>query len=185
MKLNHLPNILTILRLLLIAPLMWALVRQSYDLALAIFAFAGLTDALDGYLARRFSWTSRFGSIVDPLADKLLLTTSFVTLTWLGHIPVWLCVVVVARDVLIISGVAFFHYLLGRLEFSPSWISKINTFLQIVLVLAVLVSLSLHLLPLWFMEGLMLAVLFTTTGSMVNYTVQWGRRGIRVLKATD
>jgi len=85
--LRHLPNLISMLRILMVPPVAWLIVEQHYALALGLFVVAGVSDGVDGFLAKHYGWTSRLGSILDPLADKLLLSVSFVTLAWLGHLP--------------------------------------------------------------------------------------------------
>src|SRR5690348_7584191 len=101
---RHIPNALCILRMLLVVPVAWLLVTDKYWLTLGMFAFAAATDGLDGFLAKRFGWTSELGKILDPLADKILLVGVFITLGALGVIPVWLVATAVARDVIITAG---------------------------------------------------------------------------------
>ena len=112
--LRHLPNLISVFRVLLVPPVVWLMVQGRYGEALALFVIAGASDGLDGYLAKHFGWVSRFGSIIDPLADKLLLTASFFTLAWLGHLPLWLAVLVIARDLVIVIGGLAYHYLVGK-----------------------------------------------------------------------
>ena len=100
MKPSDIPNLITVFRFLLVPPLVWLLLNDRFGAALVVFGVAGFSDGLDGFLAKRFHWTSRIGALLDPLADKLLLIASFVTLGWLGWIPVWLVVLVCLRDVL-------------------------------------------------------------------------------------
>lgn len=137
---KDIPNLICILRILLIAPVVWVLVTEQYTLALWLFAIAGISDGIDGFLAKHYHWESRLGSILDPIADKLLLVVSFATLTYMGLLPAWLLWVVLARDVIIVSGGLAYHYLLGQFELTPLWSSKINTALQILLVFAVIVQ---------------------------------------------
>lgn len=181
MKLSYIPNFITCLRLLLVAPVIYSLVNEQYFLGLILFVLAGLTDALDGLLARLYGWTSRFGAIADPLADKLLLMSSFITLYWLGVIPVWLMFIIIARDIWIMTGVLIYRYITGKLEIMPSGISKINTFLQILLVPVLLLDLSVIPLPAPLVMGLMLAVLFTSVASFLHYTWVWGYRALKSL----
>jgi len=170
MKLRYIPNILTSLRFLLVIPVLISLLTQQYALALGLFLLAGLTDGLDGLLARLYGWTSHFGAVADPLADKLLLTTSFIALAYLGQIPIWLVVLVVVRDIWIMCGVLAYRYFIGELEFIPTGISKINTFLQILLVILVLVHLSFQTLPLIVLTGTMWLVALTSLISLLHYT---------------
>jgi len=104
LKRQDLPNIISILRIVLVLPVVWALLNNYFLWALVLFTIAGISDALDGFLAKHFHWESRLGSILDPLADKLLLIASFASLTWLGLIPVWLFWMALGRDFLIVIG---------------------------------------------------------------------------------
>ena len=153
-------------------------------MALILFAIAGSSDAIDGYLAKHFKWQSRVGSILDPLADKLLLVSTFLTLTWLDLVPLWLLIAVIARDVLIVIGAVSFHYLFGKFEMEPSILSKMNTFFQIVYLLAVVFyhdELVISFKP-WIIEALMYVVLLTTIASGINYVWIWGRRALDASK---
>ena len=123
----HLPNAICILRMLLVVPIVMLLLEQSYLHALVLIVVAGLSDALDGFLARRFGWTTRIGGLLDPLADKLLLVAVFAALCWEGHVPVWLFLTVVGRDLTIVFGGVAYEYLVGRVEPHPSLVGKLNT----------------------------------------------------------
>lgn len=178
MKLCYIPNLITCLRFLLVGPVLFALLNGYDLLALCLFVLAGLTDALDGLLARLYGWTSRFGAIADPLADKLLLMSSFIALAWLKVTPLWLMAVIVGRDIWILGGVLIYRCLIGHFEVVPSGISKVNTFLQIVLVPLLLVDLSLWQLPSFLLQGLMVAVLTTSIASFLHYTWIFGSRAV-------
>ncbi|HEX2492602.1 MAG TPA: CDP-alcohol phosphatidyltransferase family protein, partial [Steroidobacter sp.] len=110
---RHIPNALSVLRILLVAPVVWLLARADYASTLWLFGFAAATDGLDGFLAKRFGWTSELGKILDPLADKVLLVGVFVTLAVTGLTPVWLASVAVARDVTITAGAIAYQILYG------------------------------------------------------------------------
>ena len=140
--LRHLPNVITVLRILLVIPLGWAIMREHQLLALLLAAVAGASDALDGWLARRFHWQSRLGAWLDPAADKLMLATGFVGLSVIGATPWWLTLLVLGRDVVIVAGALAYHWLKERLVVAPSRISKWNTVLQIGWVVLVLFSLQ-------------------------------------------
>ncbi|GAB4351640.1 MAG: CDP-alcohol phosphatidyltransferase family protein [Gammaproteobacteria bacterium] len=176
---RDIPNILTILRILLVAPIVVLMVEERYLTAMALFAVAGISDGLDGYLAKRNGWVTRLGSFLDPLADKVLLVCSYVTLGWNGLLPWWLVALVIGRDLLILGGAAAFRILVGRFNAEPTLVSKTNTFAQIVLVLAVvfdqLVAWSLQHL----VEPLLYVVAATTIASGVGYVWEWGRRALR------
>lgn len=184
MKLNQLPNIITVFRLFLVPPVVWALLHSEFGLALILFFIAGSSDALDGFLAKHFNWQSRLGSILDPLADKLLLVCTFLTLTWLGFVPLWLLIAVIVRDLLIVIGATSFHYLFGKFEMEPTFLSKMNTVFQIVYVLAVIFyhdELVITFKP-WIIEALVYVVLLTTIASGANYVWIWGRRALDASK---
>jgi len=135
-KARDIPNIISIIRILLVLPFVVLILRQEFTWALVLFFVAGVSDGIDGYLAKHNNWTSRLGSILDPLADKLLLVSSFITLGWLNILPVWLVAAVLLRDLAIISGGLAYHVLVGRYEMEPTIVSKLNTFFQIMLVLS-------------------------------------------------
>ncbi len=132
---RHLPNALCVLRILLIVPIAWALLHGAVLTALVVFALAAFTDALDGFLAKRFHWESELGKRLDPLADKLLLVTVFVVIALLEWVPFWLAAAAVLRDLLITVGGLTYLYLYGDPKGQPTFISKANTLLQVVLVL--------------------------------------------------
>ncbi len=138
MNFSSVPNALSILRIILTVPVVMTLLNHQYFLAMVLFFVAGITDALDGWIAKRYSFESRLGSILDPVADKLLLVSSFVTLYLIGLLPLWLLVLVFLRDLMIVSGTVgcFIGAGVPKNELlSPSKLSKINTALQITLVL--------------------------------------------------
>ena len=171
--LRQLPNLLTLLRLCLTLPIALLLLEQQYAQALIWFALAGASDGLDGFLARRFGWISRFGSIVDPLADKLLLVTSYICLSIVGDLPVWLTAVVLGRDLLLLAGVMVYRQMLGPFEVRPSWLGKLSTLLQIVLVLALLLELSIQPAFVEVHRMLEWLVLLVTLASGAEYCRVW------------
>lgn len=169
MILAQLPNAITLFRIGCVVPVAVLIGSQHYAWALLWFLVAGVSDGLDGYLAKRFGWGSRFGAIADPLADKLLLVLSYGVLTWQGHIPFWLFILVMARDVVIVFGGVIVHLLWGAYGVVPSRLSKLNTLLQIILVLCVLWHLGLHALPEELLPVLYVVVASTTIASGVHY----------------
>jgi cardiolipin synthase len=177
--LRDIPNIISLLRIALVIPVVYLLIQRQFSYALVLFFIAGISDGLDGYLAKRNNWTTRLGSILDPLADKLLLVFSYFALGWLGEIPMWLVAAVVIRDLVIIVGAIAYHELIGIYDMTPTWMSKTNTFFQIVLVLAVVFSSGAYRLPEMVIDGLIITVAVTTVGSGINYVWVWGHRAIR------
>jgi len=178
--LKDLPNLISIARILLTLPVAYLLLQERFGEELLLFFVAGVSDALDGWLAKRFGWHSRLGSILDPLADKLLLVTSFVCLAWVEIIPFWLVAMVLCRDLIIILGALAFHLLIGRYEMAPTWISKINTALQIILVLALVLSHGVYPLPGGMLAWLVYGVSVTTVLSGLDYVWTWGRKAYRI-----
>lgn len=169
MKLKYIPNIITLIRILLIVPFLVAFFREQYHVAFYIFLIAGFSDGVDGYLARYFNWQSHFGAFIDPLADKLLMMISFICLAWLGVIPLILFWIVILRDIIIMSGVGGILYIRGEIDVQPSLVSKLNTVLQIALIAFLLFELAYHTLADQFIFGLMIAVTITTIASLVGY----------------
>ncbi|EMP56491.1 CDP-diacylglycerol--glycerol-3-phosphate 3-phosphatidyltransferase [Marinobacter santoriniensis NKSG1] len=173
------PNALTFLRIVLIVPFAAALLMENYRYALAIFFLASVTDAFDGFLARHFNWRSRFGAIADPLADKALLITSYLMLTLTSVLPVWLFAIVLGRDLLIVGGALAYHYTVGRFEMEPSIPGKINTFVQILVVLAIIVLLAGFPMPTWVRDVGVLLVALSAVVSGGHYLLVWGMRAWR------
>jgi cardiolipin synthase (CMP-forming) len=178
--LRQLPNALCVLRMLLAVPLAWALFHGQIGYTLGLFAFAAVTDGLDGFLAKRFNWTSELGKALDPLADKILLVTAFVSLTWIGYVPLWLAFTVVVRDVVITVGAISYRILCGPLtDAQPTIISKVNTLVQIVYVLCVVAALRFSTaLTLW-TNVLTTLVLVTTIASGIDYVATYTQLAIR------
>lgn len=173
------PNALTFMRIVLIAPFAGALLMESYRLALLIFFVAAVSDGFDGFLARHYNWRSRVGAIADPLADKALLITAYLMLTLTSVLPVWLFLVVLGRDLLIVVGALAYHYGIGRYEMEPSMLGKINTLIQILVVLAIIILLAgLPMLP-WVLDAGILLVAVSAVISGGHYMLIWGVRAWR------
>ena len=175
---RHLPNALCILRMLLVVPVAWLLNAGEYQLTLWLFAFAALTDGLDGFIAKRFGWTSELGKILDPLADKILLICVFITLAALGIVPTWLAATAVARDVIITAGAISYNALYGYPHGKPTTISKINTLCQISYLLLAVASKASDWTP---SNALMIfgaLVFVTTVVSGIDYVVTYARKAL-------
>ncbi len=170
MSLSVIPNVITIIRVLLIAPFVMYLLQGDYEAALIIFLIAGASDGLDGLLAKGFKWQSRFGSITDPLADKLLFFVALLLLAVKGHVSWNLFWVATLRDIIIVTGATWFHFKYGRYDMKPTLISKLNTVLLILLVLLVLVSLAQwYPLPDWLFESFEWVIITTSVISGIHY----------------
>ncbi len=130
----NIPNILTVLRMLLVPVFAFLIIKDRLGLAISVFLVAGVTDALDGYIAKRFSLRTEFGANIDPLADKLLLSTAFIILTAKGFLPLWLTALVILRDVVILVGIVSLRLSGRKVEIVPSISGKATTALQILTV---------------------------------------------------
>ncbi|MEW8014114.1 MAG: CDP-alcohol phosphatidyltransferase family protein [Candidatus Sedimenticola endophacoides] len=180
MRREDIPNLISILRIFLTIPVVWMLLEQRFGWALVLFFIAGVSDGLDGYLAKRNGWESRLGGLLDPLADKVLLVSSFLSLALIGVVPVWLVLLVILRDLVIVTGALVYHYRIAELEAVPSMLSKINTTAQIILVLSVVLDRGLLVLPQWLIVSLVWVVCLTTIASGLDYVWVWSRRAVRI-----
>ncbi len=171
-----LPNFISIARLLCVPVIVWLIVTDEMAAAFWLFVAAGVSDAVDGYIAKRFGASTELGRYIDPLADKALLVSVFVTLGLRGALPDFLVILVVFRDVLIIGGALLFHTLTDRtMRMEPVLISKVNTLLQIVLVGVVLAHLGMGLDDRGAAAVLIYAAAITTVLSGGAYLVRWVR----------
>jgi cardiolipin synthase len=176
MSLSWIPNAITTVRILLVAPLLLLILRGEYGGALALFLIAGFSDALDGYLAGRFGWETRIGALLDPVADKLLVAGMFITLAYIGLIPVWLAVIVILRDVVIVGGAFAYHYLIEPVTGQPTTISKINTTVQLLFLLFVLTRAAFAWPDEIAITVLGAATLVTVFISGLDYVLRWSSR---------
>ena len=172
----NLPNLITLLRLALVPLMAWLLVRESYAWALALFLIAALSDAVDGWIARRFGLTSTLGAALDPIADKLAMFVATVILAWQGLLPLWLAIAIVARDVIIVAGAIAYRIMIGPVDVAPTLLSKLNTVLEFGVLLLVMATAAA-----WFSPGAWLRVLFavvfvTVALSGAQYVWVWGRK---------
>jgi cardiolipin synthase len=127
----NIPNFLSLLRIILVPVIVIFLIQGSYTKALIVFVIAGLTDALDGALARLLNKQTKLGSFLDPLADKILLSTSVIALAIFNLIPSWLAVIVISRDFMILLGIVILSMMSVNYEIKPVFVSKVTTALQI------------------------------------------------------
>ena len=171
-----LPNFISLARLLCVPLAVWLVVTNQIRLAFFVFVAAGVSDAVDGYIAKKFNARTAVGRYMDPLADKALLVSMYVSLGLRGAIPDWLVILVVFRDVLIIGGAILFHTLTDQpMLLTPLLVSKLNTLMQILLVTDVLAVLGLGANDHGFGTALTYAVAATTLLSGAAYIVRWVR----------
>ena len=175
---RHIPNALCILRMLLVVPVAWLLLKQDFPKTLWLFAFAAATDGLDGFLAMRCGWTSELGKILDPLADKILLVGTYITLAVSGFVPVWLAVVIVGRDVVITVGAILYNWLYGYPNGRPTAISKLNTLCQIVFALLIVGSYAIDRPPELVITVLGALVFVTTVVSGLDYVITYAQKAL-------
>ena len=135
-------NFITLLRILLVPAIVWAALSDQMMLAFILFLAAGVSDGVDGIVARYFNQQTELGTILDPIADKLMLVCVFISLAYLGTIPLWLVILIVSRDMLIVFGVLLAFVMSLPVTIRPLWISKANTAVQIILAAWVLFSLA-------------------------------------------
>ncbi len=171
----NLPNLISLGRLLLVPLTIWLILGGRYGLAFWVFVVAGVSDALDGFIAKRFNRRTRLGALLDPVADKALLVSVYVTLGLAHQLWTSLVILVVFRDVMIVGGFLLIQAIAAPKNYGPLYISKINTGLQIALVAFVLARLGLAAERSIFDVVLSLAVVMTTVLSGISYIVRWAR----------
>ena len=177
---RHLPNLITAIRMVLVWPVFWLISRGDFGIALLLAALAGISDAVDGWLAKHFGWQSRLGGLLDPLADKLLLLAAFSALTMIAAVPLGLFLLVIGRDLVIVCGAVAYHNLIGPFDAEPTRLSKLTTVVQIVFVLAELLRLAwLPQLP--GRTVLLVLTALVTLASGLHYVLVWSLRARREL----
>jgi cardiolipin synthase (CMP-forming) len=176
--LRHLPNLICLVRIALIWPTIDALVSARYWTALTLVAVCAVSDGLDGWLAKRFNWTSHLGKLLDPLADKLLLVSLFLTATWMNLLPWWLTAVAVGRDVMIGMGAVVYRLWFGPLHGRPTVLSKINTGMQLAVALAAILGAAAGLPTREMVTALAWFTLVTTIVSGADYLSLFTRRAL-------
>ena len=167
------PNLITLARICAVPLLIWLVLSDNLAAAFWVFVVAGISDALDGYIAKRFDLATELGAYMDPVADKALLVSAYVTLGHAGHIDIWLVILVVFRDILIIGGTILFHTLDRPVEMQPLMISKLNTLVQIVLVSVVLAEIGIGVTGVDLVPALTYITAATTAASGISYLCQW------------
>ena|SRR5437016_5588401 len=171
----NLPNLISLARLFLVPVTIWLIIDGQYGIAFWVLVAAGISDALDGFIAKRFDRRTRLGALLDPVADKAMLVSVYVTLGIAHQLWTWLVVLVVFRDVLIVGGFLLIQAVALPKRYDPLYISKINTGMQITLVGFVLARLGLGAAPGWIDSALSLAVAATTLASGLAYLLRWTR----------
>ena len=173
------PNMLTVFRMVLIPVFVTLLFYQRFVLALAVFVIAGLTDGLDGLLARRFQQESQLGTVLDPIADKLMMVTAFIVLSMRSifpqpvpsHLPIpfWVTIAVISRDVFIVVGAAAINIMTGFRGFRPSWLGKANTTVQIIAIAIIMFAASVPYYTGYYLPTLYVVVFTFAVTSGLHY----------------
>jgi len=177
--LRYLPNLITIGRIFAMIPLVWFMLENNYEYALYIAVLASFSDLLDGYLARRFGWEGRLGRILDPIADKFMMLCCYLLFAVQGLIPNWLLIIVLARDISIITGGVFYHYAILKVDKEkPSMLSKFNTAFQLLLVVVLLSHHSIFQFHPLFIDILIYLVTIFTVSSGLHYVYFWGKKAV-------
>jgi cardiolipin synthase len=179
---RHIPNIISAIRILLVAPTAVALANHQLATTITLFGLAALSDAADGYLAKRYGWQSELGAVLDPAADKLLMATVFITLAYMKLVPLWLMASAVARDAIIVLGALLYRYWVGPLSVRASIVSKFNTLCQAAFILAVVGREEFSFPPAWGVSVLGALVFVTVVISGIDYVLIYGRRAFGLAK---
>src|ERR1700722_11720616 len=177
-SLRQIPNVISSIRILLVAPIAVALVNHHLTTTIALFGIAALSDAADGFLAKRYGWQSELGAVLDPAADKLLLATVFIALAYLRVVPLWLMAVAVVRDAIIVIGALLYRYCIGPLVARPSIVRKLNTLCQAAFIMAVVGREQFAVPPAWGVMVLGALVFATVVIIGIDYVLIYGRRAL-------
>jgi cardiolipin synthase len=175
---SSIPNLLTVFRFFLVYPIVISILEENYQLTLFFFFLAGISDYLDGYLARKYSWESRFGKILDPISDKVLVIATLISLSLVGEINIYLAMFLLSRDLFIIVGVILSSLLLDNYEIKPYFSGKFNNFVLMTYLGCVIIEVSFDLVPLFFLHFLMVVLLVTSLYSVIEYLNYPGRKVI-------
>jgi cardiolipin synthase len=176
MELRWLPNAISIMRIVLVAPIVMYILDGRFGLALLLFFIAGFSDGVDGFLAKRYDWHTRIGALLDPIADKLLVGGTFITLVLAGLVPVWLAVMIIVRDVVIVGGATAYNFFIRPVEGEPTRISKLNTALQLLFLVFVLSRAGFGWPDQIAITVIGASVVVTVVISGIDYVWSWARR---------
>ena len=175
----NIPNVITLVRLVSVPVIIWLILQNRMDYAFGLFMLAGISDAIDGPLARHFGTVSELGTTLDPIADKALLVSIYITLGIQGGMPSWIVITVVSRDVLIVGGILLAYLLDKPIKIEPLLVSKINTASQIALAAMVLFNIGFSgraaLIDAWVIDVMVIIVAVTTVLSGTLYALTWIR----------
>ena len=178
MIVSSIPNLLTVFRFFLVYPIVISILEQNYNLTLFFFFLAGISDFLDGYLARKFSWESRFGKVFDPISDKVLVIATLISLSLVDEITIYLTVFLLSRDLFIIVGVILSSLLIDDYEIKPYLSGKFNSFVLMTYLGFVILEVTFGFVPILFLNFLMGTLILTSIYSVIEYLNYPGRKVI-------
>jgi cardiolipin synthase len=176
----NLPNIISLGRLLSVPVAIYLILHGFMTAAFWLFIAAGISDGVDGYLAKTLGQSSTLGAYLDPIADKVLLVGVYLTLGHAGHLPIWLVIMVVFRDLIIVGGILLLHISTNGVRMRPLLVSKVNTAAQITLIALVLAEMGLNFDLGGYLDVLVYVVGVTTIASGASYIINWGRTVVPV-----
>ena len=181
MNKKDIPNLISILRIVLVVPITIYLWQGNYLTALILFLIGGLSDGIDGFVARRFGWETELGVILDPMGDKLMMLSAYLLLGWHELLPWWFVSLVVFRDFMIVVGSLLYRHFIAEEKPMPLFISKLNTVFQILLVLLIMFSQVVNLSAI-IIDSVFWLVAITTIFSGYAYVSEWGQRAWIIVK---
>ena len=173
--LHHIPNTISIFRIFLVIPVIYYIWIDHWQTAFLLMLLAGISDGLDGYIARSYHWESELGATLDPIADKILLVCIFIVLSIKGIVPQWLVVLIVSRDAIIVTGLILYKLMTNELKINTLFISKVNTALLIVLVLLHMFNLAVSSVPELLFSIMTVMIVVTTIVSGALYVILWSK----------
>ncbi|MFA5170973.1 MAG: CDP-alcohol phosphatidyltransferase family protein [Sulfuriferula sp.] len=177
----NLPNIISLLRLLLVPVVIYLLALSAYGYALAVFLLASVSDGVDGWIARHYHLQTKFGAMMDPVADKLIILSCLLMLTWQGLIPLWLALFMLVRDMVIVLGAFAYRRVTGHVEITPTFMGKTHIFLEFSLLCLVLANAAAIVSVTSWLPILFMLVSATAVLSGAQYVWIWSRRTARHL----
>jgi len=172
---HHIPNIISVFRIFLVIPVIYYIWQDNWQTAFLLMLLAGISDGLDGYIARTFHWESELGATLDPIADKVLLVCIFIILGIKGIVPQWLVVLIISRDAIIVTGLILYKLMTNELKINTLFISKMNTSLLIILVLLHMFNLAVFPVPELLFNIMIVMIMVTTIVSGALYVILWSK----------
>ncbi len=177
----NLPNTISLMRLSLVPAVIYLLIQSAYGYALAVFLLASVSDGVDGWIARHYHLQTKFGALMDPVADKLIILSCLLMLTWQGLIPLWLALFMLIRDVVIVFGAFAYRRVTGHVEITPTFMGKTHIFLEFSLLCLVLTHAAAIVTMTSWLPILFILVAATAVLSGVQYVWLWSRKTARYL----